>query len=164
MNSYTRKLIAALIASGTVTLALAQGTPIGPDPNAVRYVEEPIASTSGGTGPNAELANTIAAALNADASLKQSKLTVVSEENGILITGVTPTVAQMGQAMKLAGQHAGGATVSGVIATEEVLIDSAGNTPPAVATLSVTQPSVFEAAPAAPAAETTPPTAQASKA
>ena len=133
MNSYTRKVIAALFAAGTVTVALAQ--------DGVRFVEEPVASTSGGKGANVELANAIAAALNADASLKRSKLTVVSEENGILITGVTPTVAQMAQAARLAGQHAGDANVSSVITTEEVLIDSAGNTPPAAATLSVTQPS-----------------------
>lgn len=112
-------VVAALLLATGTTFASAQAQP------QPIYVAEPIASTSAGaSGPNAELASRIAQALAADASLKNSKITVQPDENGILLTGVTPTLAQMGRAISVATQHAGEAIVGSAILTEEVWLEA----------------------------------------
>ena len=130
----SRRLIAALLASSAAPLAFAQDPPVSPPAPKPVYVQEPIASDMG-SGPNAEVAKAVAQALNADASLKQSKLSVVAEERGVLVTGVTPTLKQMARAMQIA-QQAGGDSVNAVIHTEELFIDA----PHPVATLEVLEP------------------------
>ena len=143
MNHPFRILVAALATAGAATLATAQSangtatpTPVTLPNQPGSFVAEPVASASRSSGTNADVANAIAQALNADAQLKGSKLSVVAEDNGVLLTGVTPTVKQMGRAMQVAAQAAGEASVSSVISTEEVYLDA----PHPVAELSVVQP------------------------
>lgn len=126
----------ALLAAGAAGIAIAQApaapadaSPPPANASRVAYVDEPVASTAGGASPHAAIANTIAQALNAEPSLKGSKLSVVAEENGVLLTGVTPTVVQMAKAVNIASQQAG-APVAHSISTEEVFIDVASMAQP----------------------------------
>lgn len=115
--------LAALAAATAAAWALAQA----PAP-ATAYVDEPIASVAAGVQPN-ERANAVVQALNADASLKGSKLTVAPDGDDLVyLTGVTVTRDQMNRAMELAG--AGGGKVANAITSEELVI--ASNVPPQV--------------------------------
>lgn len=125
MKPIAKQLI-AIAAFSAATLATAQiqvlpepsSTPPGPK------VDEPVASiATGARGPHVEAANAIVQALAADPQLKQSKVTVTPEENTILLTGVTPTLAQMGRISQIAAQHAGQGKVINGINTEEVFIE-----------------------------------------
>jgi hypothetical protein len=86
------------------------------------FVSEPAASASRTEGPNAELADAIVQALNADPSLKEGcKLTVQPEENGtVTITGVTLTKAQAQRAMDIATDKVGAGNVISAIRPAEV--------------------------------------------
>lgn len=147
MTPKTRALLAALLAAGTATLALAQapapvpqspGTPLDAGP---AYVDAAIASTS----RDDPVANAIAQALNAEASLKQSKITVQPDENGVvLLTGVAPKVAQALQAAKIASQHAGEGKVVNALATEEVVIDAPAPQPEAVEMAQPSEPEMTQ--------------------
>ena len=92
----------ALLASAAVTVSLAQS----PDP---------IASSSRAEGEGADVANAIVQALNADASLKDSKITVQPEKDYILLTGVAPSQQEMRKATEIATAAAGGLQVVNVI-------------------------------------------------
>lgn len=127
MKRNLRMLIAALFAAGAAG-AIAQADPAAapnapaPAKSAQAYVEEPVASVSRNSGPNAEAANAIMQALNADPSMKPSKITVQPEESGILLTGVTSTHAQRERAQAMAAQHAGEGKVSNALTSEEILV------------------------------------------
>ena len=102
MNPRFAYAVAALSAACTVALA------------------EPVASVSR-SDPTADA---IAQALVADASLQGSKITVQPDDGGvILLTGVTPTWAQMRKAVDVATRQAGQGKVVNAIATEEVFVD-----------------------------------------
>ena len=114
MQSRIPRVLAALLAAGAFPLAHAQDT----------YVQEPVASaTLGGAAP-AEQLNALAQALNNDASLKGSKITVQAEpESGtVLLTGVTQTYAQSLQASKIAQQHVGDGKFVNTLASSEVVL------------------------------------------
>ena len=121
MKFSLRSLVAALLtvsASGLATAQVAVG--------ATDAMQTPFASLSaGGRGPNLEIANAIVQALAAEASLKGSKLTVAPEEKVILLTGVTPTLAQMTRAVQIATGHAGQGKVINAIITEQVVMGPA---------------------------------------
>lgn len=143
MKTRIRLIAAALAVSGTY--AFAQSGP-APAPDAapptpreapIPFVNQPVASTTGAEGPNAEAANAIAQALNAAAPLKHSKVTVQAEEASILLTGSTATEVQKQHAHKLAMQHANGAPVVNLIASDENVIDVTGLVPQDVATIEV---------------------------
>ena len=88
------------------------------------YVGQPVATVAAGMpAARVQAVDSLVAALNGDASLKGSKLTVVPEQDGILVTGVTPSLRQMAQIVNTATQHAGGTRVRHAISTEEVVID-----------------------------------------
>ena len=120
------KHLLAVAALTAATLAGAQLQPL-PAPTSTApgpKVDEPVASVAtGARGPNLEAANAIVQALSADPQLKQSKVTVTPEENTILLTGVTPTLAQMGRISQIAEQHAGQGKVINGVNTEEVFIE-----------------------------------------
>ena len=123
MKSRTSHLLAALLV-GAAPLAYAQSaqaTPIEPDrlqPPA-GLVNEPIASVS----RDDPLAGTIAQALNAEAALKNAKITVQPDESGvILLTGATMSEAQKIRATEIARSHAGDDKVINTLAHDENVI------------------------------------------
>jgi len=84
------------------------------------YVQEPVASVSRSDGLMGELASSIAQSINADESLRNSKITVVPDENGqIVLTGSTMTRAQAQKAAEIATGHAGAGTVVNAILDAE---------------------------------------------
>lgn len=120
--------LAGALLAGAAAIAVAQqptpSTPQASSETQPSYVGEPVATVASGVaGERARSAQAIAETLNSDASLKGSKLTVVPEDNGVLITGVTPSLRQMAQIVNTATQQAGGTRVSHAISTEEVVID-----------------------------------------
>ena len=127
MNSYLRSTTAAVAAAATaIAFAQAPETPAKPTgvEQPVQFAAAPIATLSTGAhGANAEVANAIVQALAADASLKGSKLTVVPEEHHVLVTGVTPTLRQLAEAVNIATQHAGEGNVVSAISTEQSFIE-----------------------------------------
>ena len=128
--------LAALVAATAAVSASAQAPA-----NAPAYVEEPIASIATGA-PASERANAIAQALNADAALKGSKLTVAQDgEDLVYLTGVTVNREQMKRAMDIAGSQAGEGKVANAMTTEQLVV--ASNVPPA-ATASASGPSTPE--------------------
>ena len=106
-------LIAAAFAAGTMSFAAAQvdtshtqTTPaqVALDALPTTFVQEPIASAS----KQDERANAIVQAMNADASLKGSKITVQPGDDGsITLTGATMTQDQVKHAADIATQQAG---------------------------------------------------------
>lgn len=139
MRTTLQQAVAAALFAGAAAIATAQapGPTIpntthptsGANPQASsevqrNHVEEPVASVASGIpAERVQAAQGLVEALNADASLKGSKLTVVPEENGVLITGVTPSLRQMAQVVNTATQQSGGTDVKHAISTEEVVID-----------------------------------------
>jgi osmotically-inducible protein OsmY len=106
--------VAAALAAGAIPFASAQ--------DAVQYVQEPVASVSTNTGPDGPLAEAIAQELNADASLKNSKVTVQPVEGGITLTGTTQTYEQMRRVVKVATAQAGAGRVVNAIASAEMVV------------------------------------------
>ena len=105
--------LAALLVAGALGAAHAQ---VAPPAN---LVDEPVASVS----RSDDLANAIAQALNADASLKSAKITVQPDEAGvILLTGSALTEVQRLRASQVAASQAGEGKVVNTIATDENVI------------------------------------------
>lgn len=120
-----RFAIAAALAASAAALAAAQDPAAGPAnsvnpanpiqvPNGdihdtARYtlVPESVASASVSGGPDAEMVNNIVATLNADPSLRGSKITVQPDNGGITLSGATETPEQAQHAMEIANQVAG---------------------------------------------------------
>lgn len=124
MKPSTSHLLAALLV-GAAPLAFAQsappvqGTPAEPAKPQPAYVAEPVASVS----RDDPVAGTIAQALNADAALKNSKITVQPGENGvILLTGATTSEASRIRATQIAQSHAGDGQVVNTLAHDENVI------------------------------------------
>src|SRR3954467_6324044 len=70
---------------------------------AQRYASDPAASAFRSEGPDAELAKTVADALNNDSSLKGTKISVVVDDTGsIVLVGAAPTVAEIQRASEIA--------------------------------------------------------------
>jgi hypothetical protein len=121
MKSLTPHLLAALLV-GAAPLAHAQPaqpTSIEPPQLPAGLVSEPVASVS----RDDPVAGTIAQALNADAALKNSKITVQPDEGGvILLTGTTMSEAQKIHATRIARSHAGEDKVINTLAHDENVI------------------------------------------
>lgn len=137
MKKPSQSLLAvALAAAATLAVAQQPGTNI---PNTTHPTNEaraagayldrsaldaPVASlATGAGGHDGEAARGLVEALNSDASLRGSKLTVVPEKGGLLVTGVTPSLRQKAHIVNMASQQAGDASVRHSISTEEVVID-----------------------------------------
>ena len=145
MKSHTSHLLAALLI-GAVPLAYAQSaqpTPAEPDrllPPA-GLVGEPIASVS----RDDPVAGTIAQALNAEAALKNSKITVQPVEDGvILLTGATMSEAQKLRATEIARSHAGDGKVINTLAHDENVIRVPDPQPVAGETVETVEPAATE--------------------
>ena len=112
MKNHASRILAALVIAGAVPLAHSQVAP------PAGLVDEPIASVS----RSDDVANAVAQALNADASLKAAKITVQPDDGNILLTGSAMTETQRMQASKIAAAHAGEGKVINTIATDENVI------------------------------------------
>ena len=113
--------IAGMLAAGAVSFAMAQTDPGSNAATAVSFVSEPIASASRADGPDADRLNAIVQALNADESLKNSKITVVPDENGgVTLTGATMTEGQAKHAAEIAAAQAGDGKVVNAIQPDRV--------------------------------------------
>ncbi len=132
MNTRTPHVLLALLLAGAAPFAFSQ--PLPP----AGLVDEPVASVSRADA----VADAIAQELNADASMKHSKVTVQPDESGgILLTGSTLTDAQARQAIKVATTHAGqGKVASGILSSEIVLWAP----PPEVVDNGLAEPAVAE--------------------
>ena len=123
MKSRIRHIVVALAAGAATTLVSAQ-TSNTADASAPSSANLAIVSmATGARGPQLDAANSIVHAMSADPALQRSKITVTPEENGILLTGVVPTLVQAHRAMQIASQFAGDGNVRNAISVEEVFID-----------------------------------------
>lgn len=74
-----------------------------------QFVDEPIASTNGASGADDQLLKSIVDSLNAEASLKNSKITVQSDADSgtVYLTGAALTPDQVKKATEIASAQAG---------------------------------------------------------
>jgi osmotically-inducible protein OsmY len=109
MNLHISRALAALLAASAVSIA----TAANPTPN---YVTAPTASSFKADGPQAEQMNTLVQALNGEASLQGSKITVQIDETGnVLLTGATDSQEQSDRAAQIATSQAGDGKVVNAI-------------------------------------------------
>jgi len=101
MNAKLARYAAALVVSTAATLASAQAA-------------APIASTVS-SGADSGALDAIAQALNADASLKDTKITVQADGENILLTGAAQSKEQVQHASEIATANANGAPVVNAI-------------------------------------------------
>jgi hypothetical protein len=110
------KAVVALIAAGVTGAALA--APMPPTWRAeseYKFANEPVASALAGAAADDEVIKGVVAALNEDASLKGSKITVSTEKGVVTLTGVADTEQQAKKAAQLAVAKAGDGNVVNVI-------------------------------------------------
>ena len=106
--------LAVLLLAGAAPLAYSQS---GSQPPA-SLADAPVASVA----RSDDMANSIAQALSADASLKNSKITVQLDDNAVLLTGATSTDAQRRKAGQIATSQAGEGKVVNAIMTDEIVL------------------------------------------
>ena len=95
-------------------------------------IEEPNASAFATTNaPEAERVKPIVDALNADASLKASKIVVVPDKDVITLVGVTVSDAQRKRAQEIASSQAGEAKVANALTTQQLVINTPAEERPA---------------------------------
>lgn len=114
MNPY--KAVVALIAAGTMGAALA--APMPPTWRAeseYKLANEPIATSLTGASADDEIIKGVVAALNQDASLKGSKITVSTDKGVVTLTGVADNEQQAQKALQIATAKAGDGNVVNVI-------------------------------------------------
>ena len=118
-----KRLIAAVVAALAIPVAFGQDTPVPKGPE--NLVAEPVASAYRTDGTDGERLKPIIDALNAEPSLKSSKITVAPDADVVYLTGVTISDAQRKKAMEIASQFAGEGKVANAITTEQVVITPA---------------------------------------
>jgi len=119
MNPY--KAVVALIAAGVTGAALA--APMPPTWRAeseYKFANEPVASALTGSAADDEVIKGVVAALNEDASLKGSKITVSTDKGVVTLTGVADTEQQAKKAAQLAVAKAGGGNVVNIIQAAKI--------------------------------------------
>ena len=99
------------LAATVVALAAAPVVPAQPTP--AQAGSEPIASATKFDG--GEAINAVVQALNGDASLRNSKITVQQDGEVLLLTGAAQTKEQVMRATEVASASAGGAPVVNAI-------------------------------------------------
>ena len=116
MKSRIPYAIAALLAAAAMPLAWSQAAST---PQPADLSASPIASVSRAD----PMADSIAQALIAEPTMKDSKITVQPDENGVvLLTGVAPTEMQRIKAQDIAKAQAGEGKVINAITTEEIVM------------------------------------------
>jgi Flp pilus assembly secretin CpaC len=116
--------IAALFAAGAVfaqspAATGPQGTVVANPGVALPFVDEPAAATAKSDDPD-ELAKKVADALNAEQSLKNSKIAVTSENGLVTLTGSVATTQQLQTASRIAAAQAGDGNVVNVIQPDRI--------------------------------------------
>lgn len=130
MKSRIPLYVSALLAAGCASLAAAQGaqqsSAIGQPPDqkraaspSMQFVQEPIATATKAQGSDAQLADSIVKALDADPAMKDSKITVQPDNGTVFLTGATLTRAQKKRAGEIAIAQAGQGKVVNVILDDE---------------------------------------------
>ena len=126
MKSRIPLYVSALVAAGSVSVAIAQGAQPSQQSAArasaisqLQFVQEPIATATKAQGTDAQLADSIVKALDADSSMKDSKITVQADAGTVLLTGATLTGAQKKRAGEIAIAQAGQGKVVNVILDDE---------------------------------------------
>ena len=139
MNARFSYVLVAALAAGATSLAFAQAasettpapsaepvpaapattppwTPTQPRAEStLTFVQEPTASASRTDGAEAEMVKSILDALNAEPTLKNSKITVQPDNGTITLTGVVPSREGVKKAGEIAKQLAPGAIVVNAI-------------------------------------------------
>ena len=138
MKSRLSYALVAALAAGATSLAFAQAAPETtpaptaepastpeaprawtpsqpPAPSTLTFVQEPVASASRNDGAEAEMVKSILDALNAEPTMKNSKITVQPDNGTITLTGVAPSREQVKKAGEIAKQMAGQAIVVNAI-------------------------------------------------
>ena len=110
------KAVVALIAAGVAGVALA--APMPPTWRAeseYKFANEPVATALTGAAADDEIIKGVVAALNEDASLKGSKITVSTDKGVVTLTGVADNEQQAKKAVQLAVAKAGDGNVVNII-------------------------------------------------
>jgi len=110
------KAVVALIAAGVAGVALA--APMPPTWRAeseYKLANEPVATALTGAAADDEIIKGVVAALNEDASLKGSKITVSTDKGVVTLTGVADNEQQAKKAVQLAVAKAGDGNVVNII-------------------------------------------------
>jgi hypothetical protein len=129
-NQPAPDLNAATSDTSAATLQVNSDVPV-PQPPA-NLVEEPVASAfRTDNGPEAERVKPIVDALNADTSLKASKISVVPEKDLITLVGVTVSEAQRKRAIEIAGSLAGDAKIASALTTQQLVLNTPAAASPA---------------------------------
>ena len=124
MKARLPQAVAAALAVGAAALAMAQAQPPTWPANATEpspvpppaFVQGPVASAAKTGGTDTDLVSGIVAALNADTSPKDSKITVAAEDGNVTLTGATQTKEQRDKAGEIALAQAGdGKVVNAVL-------------------------------------------------
>lgn len=119
MKSRMQFGLAIVLASLVPPLAVAR--PDYRDPAKMTYVSEPVASASKADGDDGALAKAVVDEMNADASLKGSKITVQPEEGKKLtLSGVTWTMDQAKKAEAIAAAKVGVENVTNAIRNSDM--------------------------------------------
>jgi osmotically-inducible protein OsmY len=84
------------------------------------YVSEPTASASKTEGADGELAKAVVDEMNADPSLKGSKITVQPEQDKVTLSGVTVTMDQAKKAGQIAASKVGAGNVTNAIRNSDM--------------------------------------------
>jgi len=106
-------LLAGLLAAGSLAQAI---EPTWRPETSVRLADEPVASAlSGQSAADDAIVKSLVDALNNDASMKGSKITVSNDKGVAYLTGTTQTEQQARQAAQLAAASAGEGNVVTVI-------------------------------------------------
>jgi len=118
MKRHVPLLLAGLLAAGSLAQAI---EPTWRAETSVRLADEPVASAlSGRSAADDAIVKSLIDALNNDASMKGSKITV-SNDNGVAyLTGTTQTEQQARQAAQLAAASAGEGNVVNAIQSAKI--------------------------------------------
>jgi hypothetical protein len=119
MNPY--KAVAALIAAGTMGVALAAPQPpTWRAESEYKLADEPVATSLTGAAADDEVIKGVVAALNEEASLKGSKITVSTDQGVVTLTGVANNEQQAQKAAQIALAKAGEGNVVNVIQAAKI--------------------------------------------
>lgn len=126
MKSRIPLFVSVLVAAGSVSVAVAQGAQPSQQSDArssaigqLQFVQEPIATATKAQGPDAQLADSIVKALDADPAMKHSKITVQADHGTVLLTGATLTQEQKKRAGEMAIAQAGEGKVVNTILDDQ---------------------------------------------
>ena len=114
MKRHIPLLLAGLFAAAP--LAIAQvAAPTWRAESDLKFADEPVASMSTGSAADDAILKSLVEALNKDASMKGSKITVSTENGVATLVGTTQTEQQARQAAQLAAASAGEGNVVNAI-------------------------------------------------